>query len=96
MKAYLWSTSDGNASWAVNGRQRPRQGTKPVSAKIANFLLILLVKTSIPRQIIHECTYCSINNTNELRLLVSMGFWVKKGINGRTNQFEKTLYTGSN
>ena len=37
MKAYLWSTSDGNASWTVNGRQGPRQGTKPASGKIANF-----------------------------------------------------------
>ena len=36
MKAYLWSTNDGNASWTVNGRQEPRQGTKPASGKIAN------------------------------------------------------------
>ena len=36
MKAYLWSTNDGNASWTVNGRQGPRQGTKPASGGIAN------------------------------------------------------------
>ena len=34
-KAYLWSTNDGNASWTVNGRQGPWQGTKPASGKIA-------------------------------------------------------------
>ena len=36
MNAYLWSTNDGNASWAVNGREGPRQGTEPASGKIAN------------------------------------------------------------
>ena len=36
MEAYLWSTDNGNASWTVNGRQGPRQGTKPASGKIAN------------------------------------------------------------
>ena len=36
MKAYLWSTNDGNASWTFNGRQRPWQGTKPASGKITN------------------------------------------------------------
>ena len=35
-KAYLWSTNDGNASWTVNGRHRPRQGMKPASGKISN------------------------------------------------------------
>ena len=24
MKAYLWSTNDGNASWSVNGSQGPQ------------------------------------------------------------------------
>ena len=69
-----------------------------------NFLLLVIiiisififVKNFIPQQLIHECRYCSINNTNELHLLVSMCFWVKKGIDGRTNQFEKQQYTGSN
>ena len=37
MKAYLWSTNDGKATWTINGRQRSRQGTKPASGKIANF-----------------------------------------------------------
>ena len=36
MKAYLWSTNDGNTSWIVNECQGPRQGTKPASGKIAN------------------------------------------------------------
>ena len=28
MKAYLWSTNDGNVSWTVNRDQGPWQGTK--------------------------------------------------------------------
>ena len=36
MKAYLWPNNDGNASWTVNGRQGPQQGTKPASGKTAN------------------------------------------------------------
>ena len=28
MKACLWSTNDGNASWTVNERQKHWQGTK--------------------------------------------------------------------
>ena len=36
MKAYLWSTNDGNVRWTVKGHQGPRQSTKPVSGKIAN------------------------------------------------------------
>ena len=37
LKAYLLSTNNGNATWTVNGHQGPRQGTKPVSGKIANY-----------------------------------------------------------
>ena len=51
MKAYLWSTNDGNATWTVNGRQGPQQGAKPASGKTMNFFLlmiIILVKTLIP------------------------------------------------
>ena len=36
MKAYLWSTKNGNASWIINQHQGPRQGTKPASGKITN------------------------------------------------------------
>ena len=36
MKAFLRSTTNGNASWTVNRRQGPRQGTKPASGKIVN------------------------------------------------------------
>ena len=59
-------------------------------------LLLILVRTFVSRQLIRECIYCSKNNTNELRLLVSMCFWVKEGIDGRANQVDKTLYTVSN
>ena len=41
MEYYLWSTNDGNASWAVNGHQGPRQGTKPASDQIANCFYLL-------------------------------------------------------
>ena len=75
---------------AVNdpGKVRNRRVAK---SRIVLLLIIILilVKTFIPRQLIHGCRYCSINNTNELRLLVSTCFWVKKGIDGRTNRFEK-------
>ena len=36
MKAYLLSTNDGNATWTINGRQGPRQGTKLEIGKIVN------------------------------------------------------------
>ena len=36
MKAYLWSTNNGNASLTVNGHQGSRQGTKTASGKIVN------------------------------------------------------------
>ena len=40
--------------------------------------LLILIRTFISLQLIHECRYQSINNTNELHLLVSICFWVKK------------------
>ena len=49
------------------GKVRDRRGA---TSRIV-FLIILnltLVKTFIPRQLIDECRYYSINNTNELRL----------------------------
>ena len=83
MKAYLWSTNNGNASWTVYGGQGTRQGTKPASGKFANFFpsyssYYYSRKSFIPRQLIHGCRYCSLNNANKLRLLVSTCFWVKK------------------
>ena len=81
MKVYLWSNNNGNASWIITGRQGPRQGTKPESAKIVNFftpILLILVKMFISQKLIHGCRFFYINNTNELRLLVSMCFWVIK------------------
>ena len=37
MKAYLWSTNDGNASLTLNGRRGSLQGTKPAIGKIWNY-----------------------------------------------------------
>ena len=98
MRVYLWSTNDGNASWTVNGRQGPQQGTKPVRGKIANcsysysYSYSYSRKKFIQRQLIHGCRYCSTNNTNKMRLLMSMCFWVEKGIDWRTNQLKNTVY----
>ena len=57
------------------GKVRNRRVTK---SRIVLLIILLLVKTFIPRQFIHGCRYCSTNNINELRLLVSSAFWVKK------------------
>ena len=73
---------------------RNRQVTK--SRIVLIRIPLILVKKFVPRQLIRECRYCSLNNTNELRLLVRTCFWVKEGIDVRTNQVEKTLYTGYN
>ena len=87
MKAYFLSTSDGNARWMVNGCHGPRQGTKPASGKSENCSSSSSSssysrKKVISRQLIHGCRYCCINHTNELRLLMSMCFWVKKESEG--------------
>ena len=60
-------------------------------------IILILVKKFFPQQLIHDCRYCSTNNTKEVHLLVSSAFCVKIRIDGRTNQFEKkTLYLVSN
>ena len=97
MKAYSWCTNDGNASWPVNGRQGSRQGTNQASGKSRVFLLpipllIILAKTFIPRKLIHRSRYCSINNTNQLRLLVSMCFCVKKNQQEDKSVRKTTVY----
>ena len=67
----------------VNGHQGPWQGMKRrvVKPRIVLILLIviliILVKMFIPQQLIRGWRYCSINNINELRLLMSSVFWVK-------------------
>ena len=43
MKAYLWSTNDGNASWTDFGREEPRQGTKRRVAKLQVVLLLVII-----------------------------------------------------
>ena len=89
MKAYLWSTNDGNASWTINGHQGLRQKKRRVAknrrvakSQIVLVIILILEKKFVPWQLIHGCRYCSINNTNELRLLVSSAFWVKKELTG--------------
>ena len=37
MKAYLWSSNNGNASWTINGHQEPWQSAKPASGNIAKY-----------------------------------------------------------
>ena len=58
MKAYLWSTNDGNASWTINGSQ---DSAKVLNQRVAKSRTVLI---PIPRQLSHGCKYCSINNTN--------------------------------
>ena len=70
MKAYLWSTNNGNVSWTVNGVEDPGKVQNQPVAKSQIVLIpiiLILVKTFIPRQLIHGYRYCFINNTNELR-----------------------------
>ena len=62
MKAYLWSTNDGNASWTVNGRQGAGKvqnwrvaKSRIVLISILIFIIIILVIWFIPRQLIHGC-----------------------------------------
>ena len=86
MKAYmyLWTTTDGKASLTFNWHQKRQQGTKPESGKIANcsYSYYYSCKKFIPRQPSHDTRHCFMNNTNELCLLVSRAFWVRK-INGK-------------
>ena len=44
---------------------------------------LILIKKFILQQLSHDTRHCSIHNTNELHLLVSRAFWVKK-IDGTT------------
>ena len=61
------------------GKVRNRRVAKlQIVLVIIIIIIIILVKKFIPWQLIHGCRYCSLNNTNELRLLVSSAFWVKK------------------
>ena len=68
MKAYLWSTNDGDASWNVDGLQGPQQDTKPASGKIANcsysYSSFYSRKTFVQQQLICGCRCCPINNAN--------------------------------
>ena len=54
--------------------------------------LQILVKQFVSQQLIHGCTYCSINKTNELHLLMSMCFWIKKESTGRQISSKNTVY----
>ena len=56
MKAYLWSTNDGNASWTINGREGPWQGTKLTSGKIANCSSSSYHYYSYSRKIVYSTT----------------------------------------
>ena len=79
MKVYLWTTTDSKTRQTFKGRQKHRQGTKPASGKIENFSYSYSYSgQKVHSTIAHWWLYSSINSTNELCLLVSMAFWVKK------------------
>ena len=63
-------------------------------SRIVCIPILILIKKFIPWQLIHGCRYCSINNNNELCLLVSTA-WVKKELTGGQISSKKQ-YTGSN
>ena len=85
MKACLQSTNDGKARWTSR-----RASKMPVSYKIGEwqnrelflifllsflfFFFFILSKRFIPRQLNQRSEYYSINNTNELHLLISSPF----------------------
>ena len=99
MKAYLCSANDGNGSWIPSGRQGRRQGTKPASGKIANFLnSYSYSRKNVYSMTAHSWTQILLYKSHQrvalTREYVLLG---KKGIYGRTNEFEKkTRYTGWN
>ena len=66
---------------SYTGKVRNRRAAKSQIVLLL-LIIIILVKTFILRQLIHGCRYCSINSTNQLRLLVSSDFWVKKESTG--------------
>ena len=60
----------------------------------SRIVLILLVERFSPRQLSHGSRYCYINSTNDLRLLVSMAFWIKKNQWEDKSVQKKQQYTG--
>ena len=65
-----------------HGKVQNRRVAKLRIVLLLIIILIILVTKFVPRQLIHGCRYCSINDTNELRLFVSMCFGVKKESTG--------------
>ena len=63
MKAYLWSTNDGNDSWTINGSQGPRQGTKSASGKIANFFLPILI---LVKHLFHDSSFMDVDTALQI------------------------------
>ena len=61
MKAYLGSTNDGNASWTVNGGQRPRQGTNTASGKIANCSYSYYYSYSSKKTLFHGSSFMDVD-----------------------------------
>ena len=51
------------------GKIRNRRVAKSRIFLIPIFIILILVKKFVPRQLVHGCRYCSINNTNELVVL---------------------------
>ena len=92
------STNEGNASWTINGiKDTGKVGNRRVAKmRIVLSLLLILVKKFIPWQLSHGSEYCCTNNANDMRLLVSSTFAVKKlpaeQITLYTHEFERKWY----
>ena len=69
--------------------------TKPASGKIVNcsYSCKIVYFTIVSRQLIHGCRYCSMNNTNELRLLVSSACLLgkKESTGGQISSKKKSI-----
>ena len=77
MKAYLWCTNDGKASWTITGRQRRWQGTKPASGKIANCFY------SCQKSLFHNSSFMVVDSALQITptsctYLLAGPFWWKK------------------
>ena len=72
----------GKASWTINGSQRHLQGTKPASDKLSNCSYSSRKRIN-PRRLNHCSRFYFVNNTNDLGLIVSRDFWVKKITGGQ-------------
>ena len=57
MKAYLWSTNDGSASWTVSGCQGPGKVRNQRVAKSQIVLLIIVILIILVKSLFHDSSF---------------------------------------